>query len=91
VPVRGRSRGSGEADGLKKPTTQDRAAREGGPGGLSEAQRAAIVAAVLELPPMTCEQVDSVCEVIVAARARWRREDDRRGHRGETGSSGAAA
>ncbi|MGH3567122.1 MAG: hypothetical protein ACRDRH_14040 [Pseudonocardia sp.] len=44
---------------------------------MSEAQRAAIVAAVLELPPMTVEQVDRVCEVIVAARARWRREDHR--------------
>jgi hypothetical protein len=42
---------------------------------LSEAQRAAIAAAVAALPPMTEEQVDAVCEVIVTARARWRRTD----------------
>jgi hypothetical protein len=79
VPVRGRSGGSGDANGLHGPTTtQDRSTPRGG-SGLSEAQRAAIVAAVLELPPMADEQVDGVCEVIVAARARWRREDERRG------------
>lgn len=85
VPVRGRLRGGGDASGLTGPTMQGRSAREDGTGGLSEAQRAAIVAAVLELPPMTCEQVDSVCEVIVTARTRWRREDDRRGHATGTG------
>jgi len=87
VPVRGRSRGSGDANALDEPTTRDRAARQGGSGGLAEAQRAAIVAAVLELPPMTCEQVDAVCEVIVGARARWRREDGRRGHAAGTGDA----
>lgn len=68
---------------------QDRSTPRGGSGGLSEAQRAVIVAAVLRLPPMTVEQVDAVCEVIVAARARWRREDDRRGHRAGPGTGGA--
>jgi hypothetical protein len=44
---------------------------------LSEQQRAAIRAAIAALPPMTNDQVDSVCEVIVTARERWRREDHR--------------
>lgn len=48
--------------------------RRGGTG-LSDLERAQIVAAVYALAPMTEEQVDRVCEVIVSTRARWRRED----------------
>jgi hypothetical protein len=44
---------------------------------LSAQQRATIRAAIAALPPMTNDQVDSVCEVIVTARERWRREDHR--------------
>jgi hypothetical protein len=51
--------------------------------GLSEQQRATIRAAIAALPPMSNEQVDSVCEVIIAARERWRRED----HRGEAAAA----
>jgi hypothetical protein len=44
---------------------------------LSARQRAAIRAAIAALPPMSNEQVDSVCEVIVTARERWHRDDQR--------------
>jgi hypothetical protein len=32
---------------------------------------------VLALPPLTDEQIDRLCEVIVTARQRWAREEDR--------------
>jgi hypothetical protein len=50
---------------------------------LTEAQQDAIKAAVAALPPMTDQQVDAVCEVINAARARWRRHTDHPTTRGE--------
>ncbi|MGH3613077.1 MAG: hypothetical protein ACRDRK_10885 [Pseudonocardia sp.] len=55
--------------------------RRGGVG-LSAAERGAIESAVLALPPMTEDQVDRVCEVIVSARTRWRRQS---GHRRDPG------
>jgi len=42
--------------------------------GLAE-DRAAIRAAVAALPPLTDEQADALCDVIIAARKRWQRED----------------
>jgi hypothetical protein len=43
--------------------------------GLSDKEREAIRAAVLALPPLTDEQIDGLCEVIVTARERWAREN----------------
>jgi hypothetical protein len=43
--------------------------------GLSEADRAAVRAAVAALKPMSDDQIADVCEVITASRQRWRRED----------------
>jgi hypothetical protein len=43
---------------------------------LSEAERAAIAAAIAVLPPMSTTQADQVCEVIMSARGRWRRADN---------------
>jgi len=30
---------------------------------------------VLELPPLTDEQIEALCEVVVTAKERWARED----------------
>jgi hypothetical protein len=48
------------------------------PGELTDQDRAAIRAAVLALPPLTDEQVDALCETIVATWARWSRENSNR-------------
>jgi hypothetical protein len=42
-----------------------------GAGALSEQDRAAVVAAVLALEPMSDEQINAVCEVITTSRVRW--------------------
>jgi hypothetical protein len=42
---------------------------------LTDEDRTAIHAAVAALPPLTDEQVDALCDIIIAARKRWQRED----------------
>jgi hypothetical protein len=49
--------------------------RRAAPWTLTDQDRAAIRAAVAALPPLTDEQVDALCDVIIAARKRWQRED----------------
>jgi len=90
-PAGGRRVGDGGSARTDRPTRRATVPRQPGPatvdtpdarpvtcgGGsvLSEADRAAVRAAVAALPPLTDEQVAGVCEVIVATRARWRRQD----------------
>jgi hypothetical protein len=45
---------------------------------LTEEDRAAIRAAVAKLPPLTDEQVDALCEIIIAARKRRERQANTR-------------
>ena len=72
----------GDSDGDGEARSGARSPRGRG-GGLSEADRAAVAAAVAALPPITEAQADPVCEVIVYARQRWRRGD--RARPGPTG------
>ena len=50
---------------------------------LTEADRAAITAEILARPPLTDDQIDALCDLILAARARWRD----RAHRSTTSTS----
>jgi hypothetical protein len=45
---------------------------------LTDEDRAAIRTAVAALPSLTDEQVDALCDIIIAARRRWQREDTAR-------------
>ena len=57
--------------------------RRAPPWTLTDEDRAAIRAAVAALPPLTDEQVDALCDVIIAARKRWQREDAARAGQGK--------
>ena len=67
----GHTDGQAQQDGRTGRPTAQPAGRDSG-AGLSDEERAAVIAAVLALEPMTEEQIAAVCEVIAGGRARWR-------------------